>query len=492
MKNKRREGMIAPFVAVSFLLVASLVLLLLEGTRLGYAEAVCMQQARYAAQSFMGQYHVNLFKQFGVYGVDEHLYEEKERILTDMGQFRTGKQGGSFLNPISHDTEEFSYRLLTDDGGLDFRKQAIQDYLYRLPEGALAKLNSQLSVAAILGDQDDERAIINQAEGALKEAEEILKEEKNNKNSHNIAGFPAIGTDSGLEFLGGRKKQEKAENPIEIMKKQKQSFTLSMVLPENFNLSMATRIKNQGLEDKEPVIGTMEAEDDVISGERLIFPLYIRDDFFNALTEHSSDETGNGLQYQMEYVLIGKDSDAKNLEGVVQRLILIREMSWFAYRLTDGTSLPYARSIATALAGGLGLPALIEPIAMGIVLAWSYTDGVNDVKELLKGNEVMLMPGAQNINRPGVPGNIKVGYRDYLTMLIAMENMDKATLRTLDMVEEVLQVEDPDFSANRVITGIEGCIKYEYEELFFGWITVVRRDLFPIEFQSKYRECYCE
>ena len=56
MKKSGMPGMITPFAAVSFVLVISLFLSLLEGARLNYGRVVCNQQATYGAQSFLGFY----------------------------------------------------------------------------------------------------------------------------------------------------------------------------------------------------------------------------------------------------------------------------------------------------------------------------------------------------------------------------------------------------------------------------------------------------
>ncbi len=494
MKMKRKTGIITPFAAVSIVLIISLMLVLLEGTRMRYGEKLCAQQAQYAAQTFLGQYHVKLLERFGIYGVDEQMYENKKQFLANVGAFRTGTVGGSFLNPESNDVETLTYRLLTDDGGADFRKQAVTSYLYHLPEIGLDRLEEQLSLINGLGNEQTEEDIINSANEAIEEAKRRTEDAQEAQRHGEHADYERMISISNRSM----KTNEETENPIETMKRQKASFVIDMVLPDGFSLSNAAMSQDSRLEDRSIESGTMNTDTTSMINEKLLFPLYLSETFQHALSDTKKAEEG-GLQYQLEYFVIGADSDVENLEGVIQSLILVREMTWFAYRLTDGTSMPAARSIATALACGLAVPMLIEPIAMAIVLAWAYTDAVQDVKALLAGKEISLIP-RENIKentkgnggeRTDVKSAWMLDYADFLLLLLAIKNTDTVTFRALDMVQESLILAGYDFTPEKTITGIEGIITYNYEELFLGWVVITCPTVFPAKIESEFRESYC-
>ncbi len=493
MRRGRKKGVITPFAAMSLILIISLILVLLEGARINYGEVLCQQQAQYAAQSFMGQYHVKLLEDYGIYGIDSCLYEEKESLLTMMGTFQTGEMGTSFLNPTNTELENFQYRLLTDDGGRDFRQQAVQAYLYQMPQELLKLLQDKFSKVSGLGNEEDEETIIDEAEKALQEAEELLKEQEAGGTTHSL-GRQTPGVNVMTEIQIPDEESETVENPIEEMKTQKESFVLSMVLPEDYDLSQRVRRKEKRLEDLDITQGTMSGEENTLLEDRLIFPLYLSDKFTNALSQNEEEEATNGLKYQMEYFLVGKDSDTENLEGVVNRLILIREMTWLAYRLTDGTSWSQARSIATALMSGIGMSALIEPVAIGIMLAWSYSDAVKDVEELMKGNDVLLVPGVTNetASEEGERNKgLTIGYEEYVFMLLALENPETVAFRALDIIEEELSQDGETFSANSMITGVEGTMVYRYDALFSQWVFVLNKTVFPLNISGKFEEVYC-
>lgn len=469
MKKSGMPGMITPFAAVSFVLVISLFLSLLEGARLNYGRVVCNQQATYGAQSFLGFYEKKLLDKYGVYGVDGELYKNREAMVEELGKFLVPELGQTFLNPASSSLENFDYRLLTDNCGADFRKQAVESYIYSIPEELIEKLKQEYEVAIGIGGEGQEAEIIDNAEKALKEAEST-QEEQYNKN---------------LKIKSTVLKLSEA-NPIKKMKEQKQSFVLATVLPEDYQVSNNTMKKQKRLEDQQLVKGTMEGETPG-GDDYLLFPFYLREHFTHAL---SGEVESHLLKYQLEYILIGKASDVENLEDVLKRLILFREMVWFAYRLTDAVSVQQARSIATALMGGVGLPILIEPVAWGILLAWSYEDAIEDVQELMKGNRVSLLPDKKG--DPLLEGKkFLLSYEEYLHLMLMLESREKMTLRTLDIVEETLTTEDTVFSANEIITGIEGKMAYHYELLFAKWIMVPIGEADPVTYYGHFKESYC-
>lgn len=70
----------------------------------------------------------------------------------------------------------------------------------------------------------------------------------------------------------------------------------------------------------------------------------------------------------MEYILGGKNSDIENLKYVVHRLLLIREVSNVTYLFSDGAKMAEAAAMAFAVATAAGVPVLIEPIKISLLL----------------------------------------------------------------------------------------------------------------------------
>lgn len=492
MERNRRKGVITPFAAVSLILVISLLFTLLEGTRIGYGKVLSNQQAAYAAQSFLGQYDTELLTNYGVYGVHGDLYSNREEILEQMSRFITPIGAYSLLNPTNGQLQEMKYRLLTDDGGKDFRKQAIESYLYELPQEIIDDLAQKYDFAIGIGDESTEKEILDDAWEAIEEAEELKNADTNRQRG--IQQQKSYLQGGSGEKSGNR--EETTENPMDTMKTQKSSFTLSMVLPEGYQISNGTMDITQSLVKRELKKGTMGAAEDSSIDEKIIFPFYLKKNFTHALSkqEEGVSSKENGLKYQLEYLLIGKSTDVKNLEGVVNRLILFREMVWFTYRVADSASRQQALSIATAIMSGVGVPALIEPVALGILLAWSYADAVKDTGKLMNGESVALIPKLGNSGKEESGDAMKgltFKYEDYLLLFIALKDIDVVTLRTLDVVEQVLGSEEREFCADQIITAVEGTLKYRYDFLFADIGMVVRNNFTKVYCVGAFKQGYC-
>ena len=490
MCKKRRDGVITPLAAISLLLVLSLILTLLEGARFNYTKEICDQQVVYAAHCFLGQYDTELYEQYGIFGTDIRLFEEKEKIFENMAGFLSPNLGISFLNPENYAIKDFKYRLLTDEGGADFRKQAVTSYLYSLPGDILEQLKSRYTYALEVGTDEDEKKIIEDAEKALKEAEKI---NKNNKDKE--ADISTLNLQNSMEkhkaSVNVAKKKSEKEDLIGDYKEKRNSFALSQVLPQGFTVSSATRTIEQRIEERMLNVGTMEVEASEGLDEKLLFPMYLTTNYTHALSssvEHSKEDE---LKYQLEYIVVGKSSDRANLEGVVKRLVIFRQMVWFAYRLSDSVSRQQAEAIASVIMGGLGLPMLIEPVALLILLAWSYDDAVGDVRELMKGNKVAMLPSKAKVdNSKEMNASYSLGYQEYLFLLIALEKQQKVTYRALDVIEEKLSVGDRTFSADCVITAIKGSMTYQYDAVFGGQIGHLKTEAFIYSHSSCFEERY--
>lgn len=442
MRGYRQQGVITVFSAVSVILIVSMILVLLEGARLGYADTLYRQQTEYGVQSFMGQYNRGLFQSYGIYGVDSRLWGNKEGILEEMCSTSSGEEGIAFLREESTAVKELKYRLLTDDGGRDFREQAVEAYINQLPKEILQEWKKEANGIKELGDENYEQTLIESAEDALEKAKELKAAGNKTTSSANVTYDNSI-------------MERSEENPVEELKKNKESFVLSMVLPQEFQVSEGCLDRQEGMEYQELQRGTLKTEEKENLLSEVIFPMYLGSHYSSAL------ETKEGnFSYEQEYLLIGKGTDRENLEGVVKKLITIRELSWFAYRLTDEESRQKATAAATALMGAVNLPALIKPVEMGILLAWSYEDGIKDVKTLMEGGKVPLIPGQGQENAK------QFSYKDFLLLLMLIEEKDTLTYRAMDIVEEKLKEEGIAFEANKTITGIEGTIQFETSNLF--------------------------
>lgn len=176
------------------------------------------------------------------------------------------------------------------------------------------------------------------------------------------------------------------------------------------------------------------------------------------------------MQYELEYLLEGKESDAKNLEAVTKKLCNIRFGINYAYLLTNQTMQAEAEALAGTISILLAAPAIIPVMKQGILLTWAYGEAMMDVRTLLEGEKVPLIKTQEtwklslesllDIEERGLPIEKKkeetgMTYKEYLQMLLLTKNIEVLAMRALNLVE--LNISSMDgksfFKADACITG---------------------------------------
>ncbi len=174
----------------------------------------------------------------------------------------------------------------------------------------------------------------------------------------------------------------------------------------------------------------------------------------NASFDAESDEN-NPLLYELEYILEGNNSDIKNLESVVNKIILIRTGVNYTCLSASVTKKAEADAMALAIATAAGVPYLQGILKESLLLAWAYAESVVEVKSLLYGGTLDLIKSEADWNlelsklltfgEESIPSQEEekeggMSYKDYLRMLIYLENGDSLVMRSLDLVEQRIQV----------------------------------------------------
>ena len=73
------------------------------------------------------------------------------------------------------------------------------------------------------------------------------------------------------------------------------------------------------------------------------------------------------LDYELEYILCGKNSDEKNLKTVVTRLLLLREGANFLFLSNDAASMEAANAFAALLVGAVPIPGIVTVTALSLI-----------------------------------------------------------------------------------------------------------------------------
>lgn len=164
-------------------------------------------------------------------------------------------------------------------------------------------------------------------------------------------------------------------------------------------------------------------------------------------------ESGPWLDYQLEYLIAGKETDIENLEAVCGRLLAIREGVNYAYLLSDSGKVAECAALAASIVGATMIPGLVEAVKQVLLLAWAFAESVMDVRLLLNGKRVAFQKNAATW-RVSLTGALESGgwselddsedaggllYRDYLGILLTLTGREKRIMRSLDVIEGVVR-----------------------------------------------------
>ncbi len=174
--------------------------------------------------------------------------------------------------------------------------------------------------------------------------------------------------------------------------------------------------------------------------------LMMRFKCFTDYFEESADDT-DCLDYTLEYILCGRDSDKGNLEQTMLELSGIRTGMNMAYLITDQSKKAQALTLATSALGFTGNMALIKGGQYLIMSIWAYGEAIMDMRNIYAGKKVKLIKSSQSwkLSLEGLlnmtfdtdkeADDEGLDYKDYIRMLLLMESAEHKNYRTMGAME---------------------------------------------------------
>ena len=318
---------------------------------------------------------------------------------------------------------------------------------------------------------------------------------------------------STLKFSYGRlKKEEDVPNPTSILEKLNSSI-LELVINDTSKISKKSLTcadyyyENYGknTKDKEGKIaqvlddfnvtdlfsnckGIMTEDSSLVNDglNTALYQNYLKE-YFSCYTTKQKKFKKTLLDYEQEYVLGGEKTDKKNLEKMVDKLLMMRISINFSAVLMDSSKKNKAYVTALALVGFTGLDAVVRATQMLILTTWAYEESLVDVAALMQGYKVpfiktkdtfqlkyrdiitiskkKIQQKAKNLGKK--TKKIGMGYDEYLQLLLLLEKQNKKIYRTMDLVEENMRLRhSPLFSLEHCIYSVEVSCDYSVPAKF--------------------------
>ena len=423
------KGSVTIMLALSMMLFLMFCLTLVEGTRIYYLRVKAEQAMELAAFSVLSEYQQELFDYYGVFFLDLDYEQgaEHSAVLEQRLSEYLEKNAGELT------TERLvakNFRRGTDSGGIPFFRQAVEQMKvkrgYKFAEELLG------DVGNLISDNVDLNGILNESVNA---AEGIFREYTDHDGilkfqiSLPSISFPTI--DALTEAVLGNT-EDLSDKTIDL------------------NERILQRSLKKGIGIKE----------NTTLADMQLFHTYLFTylDYYNSENEGILNET---LEYQVEYVISGKDSDRKNLEDIMWRIFVSRAGGNYLFYHQDAEKMAKAESEAIALVGVTGNAVLINLVREIFLISKAIQDGISETKQVFAGGEVPLY-------QEGVFSGVKLGYQEYLVIFLNTTKEITKIYRCMDIVEmEVRKKSDCEsFCFDHCTDFFEIDWSYQFQSLF--------------------------
>ena len=414
-----RKGYVTVFFALAIVICMSLFIGLMYGARESAIRARAKEATDVSMRSVFAEYQKELWKEYNLLFVDAtYGYDTDSLILPeehyvaylnenfDEGGF-TLFEGKDLLKLSASFAETDEIRLATDNDGAAIRTQAVNFMKHKYGVAYLESLYESIS---------EYEATLEEASAEPEVSEEIIDSPvlEEWKESY------------GDTILG--------EKEVSLLS------SLRLVLSDTSDVS-GISVNNKALVSGRALNkGNSTAIDSSDSTDNLFFKEYLLEYTNNYLNK----EKETVLSYETEYLIAGKNVDSHNLESVVNRLLVTREVMNVAALKKDEQRMQTIKIFSTVVASAILKPDM-EPALEGTVISlWSFAESVGDVKLLLNGKKVPFMksPEEWRTSLMGVFSGKKddgyengLTYTDYLRLFVATSDVSVLTKRIMNLCE---------------------------------------------------------
>ena len=277
-----------------------------------------------------------------------------------------------------------------------------------------------------------------------------------------------------LECAKGLADEEK-ENTLEKALDMLSGDIYSMVIPADRSISKKD-IKNIKNSLPSSSALTDRNKEDIDLLDKLLVTEYI-----SRFTYDFVENKEGVLDYQLEYIISGKDEDSENLYSTLNKILAIREGLNYLYILSNPQMRSAVSALATAIAAAVCIPGLNLMLEYMIIGAWSLAESVMDLKALLSGKKVPLykdseswqldLEGVLSIASSGISDDTKdsqngVTYEAYLKFLTFLLDSKDRNYRTMDIIQAAIGSSEEGFLMKNCIYAMDVSITSEASHLF--------------------------
>lgn len=434
--SSRRSGQITVWLSLSFLVFLSLYMVCLDSVQKQHQRQKAEQAAETGMFSLFSEFEPHLLEDYGLLCIDSSFGSGKEKtdeICSHLWHFTennlTGLAGSALEGLKLQGINVKNLIRMTDGEGAVFYRQAIQ----------VMKEKTGASLAEDWVFQETFRA--EAEEGARCFLEDCEAYEGN------------------VENYESEDEEEGLDGEVLEWDGLRNSFTLRAALPDTADISGRSLNPEQCPSRRtlsEGAGGADGSEDRMV--QKQWFISYLCEYFTHAQEMQAENREGGYMDYQMEYVICGKESDMENLEQVIQKIMLMREGVNYMFLNTHQEYSKKAELLADVLVGFTGSASLVSSLKHLILLGWACGESLVEIRQLLAGYELSAYKTEEDWQVPlsGLLGLVQnpglydeqtrrqqgMDYEAYLRLLLLAKSARELSMRSLDIIEGELQLKE--------------------------------------------------
>lgn len=434
--KRKINGYITVYLALILGSMIMLITTIIEGARRQTVrfETECVMDA--ALTSVFAEYHREMLNRYGLlyiddsYGKTGNPNNTKNHFLRYMnknfGREEFSKGDVELLGLHADNAELMNVSFASDSQGTVHRYQIVQ---YMKSKSGLSLVSSDEYNPFDIADNADEfesykakrEALDNQIDGFVEQYNATKENGEDLYDVSNPADSVEKSPDGGILFY---------------------AFGNTEALSTKC-INTKDYISNRGYAEGHGLYENQKAPYSV--ADKVLFNTYL----FERLGYKGNEKENCGLDYQIEYLLEGKDGDIENLEAVIRRIFYIRYGVNISYLKSDAEKQNEAYALALTATSVIAQPELAQAVKEAILLAWAYAESAKDLRILFDGNKLAMIKTTQDWNTTleelpnfksylsnyHIPVSGVIDYDGFLKSFISLENAKRLNMRLLDITE---------------------------------------------------------
>lgn len=537
----RQRGSITVFASLSLMLVAQLIFTFLEGAHCQEVAKCARMNTESALESVFADYCTPLWENYHLLGFVAETGDGAFALNNREAQVRRLTQeslgtGSHLLHMDMTDVEFSSYLLMSDQAGRVF-EEAVCAYMKQNVgyEAAKTLYGSYEAVLDLDKKYKGSDESIENARQALEEAKQQAEEQSGMQvdkgqtqtaflyGENSLAGRGMTMAHRNTTQKSSKRKKEtkkkkpekqtqinetesadeEEENLLDTIAEAKQKGVLTLVLQQDSKLSDCAIKLDQTVSHRSLRSGTGEMLPDSDWYQKVLLNQYL----INYLGCYTDKLDHQSLNYEMEYVLAGKEKDSENLKIVVEELLAIREALNMASIMAMPDKQTEAMTLALTIAGATVNPLIIEAVKYGILAAWAFVESVLDLRTLLAGGKIAMVKSELEwtSNLSALPELLSgwscakenpqgMDYKSCLGLLLYFHGEQQLSMRAMDVEETAIQsLEGYDnFQMDHLVCDADICASYGYKPAFLSFVHLLKDKTGQFQIQNKARYSYFE